>query len=181
MTKISANTILTIQPIIEAIDAELAKEQPDRLLLRIESEQVRNLKQILTTYKSHHRREDWNGKFWMTKKDGHLEISFDPPRRLSFSIVTEDTKSPTSATFKITGSAPLPADGPLQEMNDSQVLEYVMLESPSNASFLIDALNPDTIAYLRGESGERTALINMLDRRGYKATTIQNHRLRISR
>lgn len=177
MTKLSTGTVLTLQPIIEAIDNELAKEQPDRLALRIDTDRVSNIKNLLAAYKSQHRARDWNGKFWMNKKKDHLEISFAPPRSLTFTVKVADAEE---THYTINSTASVPTSGPLLEMTDKQILEHILTESPQFADFHTDFLSPESKAFLAG-TAEQTPLFIMLDRRGYKHVVPSLHRLHVSR
>jgi len=181
MSKLSSGTISALQPIVEAIDAELEKEQEDRQLITIQTNNPKTLKNNLAAYKTMFRR-DWNSKFWMKKKAEAVEISFHPTAKLNFTMqiggppVKEDT-----VTFNIVKPDALrPADGPPLEMNDAQVTQYMLIENPSDVQFLVQALNEGTQNYLKDPSNNETpALINFLHRRGYKYQVILGTKLRI--
>jgi len=186
--KISNATIETLKPIIDQIDFELSKDQEDRVSFQIHSNRVPSLKANLATYKSLFRSEDWNGKFWMTKKkskegESYLEINFSPTVRMNFTM--KPVEKPPEEKVELynivsESSGPNPGDGPALEMNDRQISQMLLLESPRSAQFLISALSPETQAFLADmKSGEPSGLINLITRADYKIAVVMGTPLRI--
>jgi hypothetical protein len=181
MSKLSSGTISALQPIVDAIDAELEKEQEDRQLITIQTNNPKTLKNNLAAYKTMFRR-DWNAKFWMKKKAEAVEISFHPTAKLNFTMHIGGSKpKEDGVTFNIVKPDALrPAEGPPIEMNDAQITQYMLIENPSDIQFLVAALNPGTQEYFKDPSNNETpALINFLHRRGYKYQVILGTKLRI--
>lgn len=186
--KLSSGTIEEIKPIIDQIDNELKKDQDERITFQIITNRVPSLKTALATYKSLFRREEWNGKFWMHKKknketgEAYLEINFSPRERMNFSIQQIGVVKNTDTEFTIIANndAPNPGDGPALEMNDSQVSVYILTEQPRAAQFLISCLTDATKEYLKDvKNNEKSALMNLLERNGYRCSVVMDTRLRI--
>lgn len=186
--KLSSGTIEEIKPIIEQIDNELLKDQDERITFQIFTNRVPSLKTALATYKSLFRREEWNGKFWMHKKknketgEAYLEINFSPRERMNFSIQQLGVVKNTDTEFTIVtnNDAPNPGDGPALEMNDQQISVYLLTEQPRAAQFLISHLSENTKAFLADiKNGEPSALINLIERNGYRISVVMDTRLRI--
>jgi hypothetical protein len=185
---ISSATIDQLRLIIDQIDSELAKDQEDRVSFQIYSNRVPSLKSNLATYKSLFRAAEWNGKFWMIKKktkegETFLDIQFSPSARMNFTIKqTEKPDEDNTELYNIVADAsgPNPGDGPAHEMNDRQISQMLLLDAPQSAQFLISCLSPETQTFLQDmKSAEASALINLIQRSGYKISVVMNTRLRI--
>lgn len=179
MGRLSHGTISNLLPIAEAIDKELAKDQPDRQTIFIECGSPTTLKNNLTLYKSMLRR-DWNSKFWMVRKDTGLEVNFQPSKRLNFTMhVGQKAPEDTIQYNIVQPGAVYPGDGPALELSDTQLTQHLLMENPNSVQVLLECLSDETRRYLANQlNAEATALINFLNRRGYKYSVILN-RLRI--
>jgi|DEB3_MinimDraft_2_1074329.scaffolds.fasta_scaffold00335_12 hypothetical protein len=180
MSKLSSGTISALQPIVDAIDAELEKDQLDRQVITIETNNPKTLKNNLAAYKTMFRR-DWNSRFWMKKKEKAVEISFHPTAKLNFTMHVGNAAPEDKVIFNIVKpDAMHPGDGPVLEMNDAQVTQHMLMENPTQAQFLISNLSEATQEYLKEpKNSESTALINFLHRRGYKYQIILGTKLRV--
>lgn len=180
MGRISNGTISNLQPIAQAIDAELEKEQSERKTIFIECSAPTTLKNNLTLYKSMLRR-DWNSRFWMVKRSNGLEINFQPNRKLNFTMHVGEKPQESSVLYNIVQDSSVhPGDGPALEMSDTELTQHLLMENPISTQVLIDALSEGTKKFLADPlNSETTALINFLNRRGYKFSILQNRRLRI--
>lgn len=180
MAKLSNGTISALQPIVEAIDRELAKEQDAREEIHIETNNPKTLKNNLSTYKSLFRR-DWNSRFWMSKRDDRIVVSFSPSEKLNFTLHVGVKPPVEEVQFNIVQSDGVrPGDGPALEMNDMQITQHLLMENPSDVQFSLLHISTETLNFLRNPvTAEPTALINFLQRRGYKYAVIMNTRLRI--
>jgi len=188
--KISAATIERIRPIVDQIDAELEKEQEDRTDFQVYSDNVVALKNALAHYKSVFKRDIWNGKFWMIKsidkrtKEEYLDFRFGakPVTKFSVAIKSGTNATEDSTSFEIRHNEPVPADGVMREMNDSQISMFILTEKPESAVFDRKFLSEETNAWLNDPKlAETSALINLLERYGYHATSVLGTRMRISR
>lgn len=180
MAKLSNGTISALQPIVEAIDAELLKEQYERCDITLQTSNPKTLKNNLATYKSIFRR-DWNSRFWMSKKNDSVVISFNPAQKLNFTVHVGSPKVEETLQFNIVKADGVrPGTGPVLEMNDMQITQHLLMENPSDSQYQLAMLSEDTQTFLKDPINEKpTALINFLERRGYKYAVIMNTRLRI--
>jgi len=180
MGRLSIATIENLQPIAQAIDTELEKEQADRKTIFIECAAPTTLKNNLTLYKSMLRR-DWNSRFWMVKRSTGLEINFQPAKKLNFTMHIGDKPQESSVTYNIVQDSSVhPGDGPALEMSDTELTQHLLMENPASTQVLIDSLSDATKKYLADPlNAEASALINFLNRRGYKYSVLMNRRLRI--
>lgn len=180
MAKLSNGTINSLQPIVEAIDAELAKEQPERCDITLQTSNPKTLKNNLATYKSLFRR-DWNSRFWMSKKSDSVVISFNPTQRLNFTVHVGSPAQEETLQYNIVKTDGMrPGTGPVLEMNDMQLTQHLLMENPSDSQYHLAALSEDTQTFLNDPLNQPpTALINFLQRRGYKYAVIMGTRLRI--
>lgn len=172
MGKLSTGTIKALQPIAEAIDVELEKEQPNRVNFMIRCAAPSTMKSNLVLYKTLLRR-DWNGKFWMTKKEEGVEINFTPNRVANFTL-QPIVKLDPEPNFTIVASATVePAI--LHEMTDAEASHHLLVENPSALLLNISYLTPETKAYLDDpNNADQSAFIRLLQRRGYSWTIIGN-------
>lgn len=184
--KISTATISKLTPIIDQIDAELAKEQEDRVDFQVYTDNTNSLKNALVHYKSLFRRTEWNGKFWIVKSsnkktgEDFLDFRFSakPTTKFSFEIKKEEDKD--DLAFTIRSNEPVPADGPVRELSDNQITSLILMESPNSAVFDRKYLSAETNAWLDDpKNADTSALINVCERRGYKVTTVLGSRMRI--
>jgi hypothetical protein len=180
MGRLSVGTIENLQPIAQAIDTELEKQQADRKMIFIECSAPTTLKNNLTLYKSMLRR-DWNSRFWMVKRSNGLEINFQPSRKLNFTMHVGEKPPETSVMYNIVQDPSVhPGDGPALEMSDSELTQHLLMENPHSVQVLLDNLSDETKKYLADPlNAETSALINFLNRRGYKYSVLMNRRLRI--
>lgn len=180
MAKLSNGTINSLQPIVEAIDAELAKEQPERCDITIQTSNPKTLKNNLATYKSLFRR-DWNSRFWMSKKNDSVVISFNPAQKLNFTIHVGSPAQEEVLQYNIVKADGVrPGIGPVLEMNDMQITQHLLMENPSDSQYHLAMLSDETQEFLKDPINEKpTALINFLERRGYKYAVILGTRIRI--
>jgi hypothetical protein len=167
MAKLGQRTIELLLPIAERIDAELAKPQSERKPITILSDNPGTLKSNLTLYKYSIRR-DWNGLFWMNKKSDGIVISFQSRSALTFTIA-EDQEGPDGSSYRIKTPLESGQRGPLLDMNDDRIVQYLLEENPPEQFFLFSALSEATRLYFSDPANEDpTALVTFLHRRGYK-------------
>lgn len=180
MAKLSNGTINALQPIVEAIDAELQKDQQERCDITLQTSNPKTLKNNLATFKSLFRR-DWNSRFWMSKKKDAVVISFNPAQRLNFTMHVGSPQAEECLQYNIVRPDGIrPGTSPVLEMNDMEITQYLLMENPQDVQFNFLLLSVDTQKFLRDPLNEQpTALINFLQRRGYKYSLILNQRLRI--
>lgn len=167
MAKLGARTIELLQPLAQRIDAELEKPQMDRQPVTILTDNPGTLKSNLTLYKYTLRR-DWNGKFWMNKKSDSLVISFQSRSAMTYTIA-EKHEGPEGSSYQI--KTPLSAGqrGPLLQMDDDEIVQYLLEENPAESFFLFSALSQKSRDYFADPANEDpTALATFLSRRGYK-------------
>ena len=171
-------------PIIEAIDKQLALHQDDRKNFLIETDKIDTLKNSLVAYKTTYRKDDWNGRFFMTKQRGKgVYIDFAPKNvpRPSFTNIVEDGEkvSKNAFNFTILDSA-APESGVAVEFSDLQLTQELLMENPTSITVLVSSLSIETQAYfLAPLSNPTSALINMMHKRGYKYQLIQGSKVRI--
>lgn len=172
MGKLSAGTIQTLQPIAEAIDNELEKEQQNRTNFLIQCASPGTMKNNLVLYKTLLRR-DWNGKFWMSKKDNGVAIDFHPRRIANFTlqpIVQDETKR---ETFSIVTSGQDTAIA--KELTDAEASHELLVENPSVMLLSIPHLSEETQNFLQdSKNADPSALIRLLQRRGYSWMVLGN-------
>lgn len=180
MSKLSNGTISSLQPIVEAIDKQLSKDQADREDITIQTNNPKTLKNNLATYKTLFRR-DWNSRFWMSKKSDSVVISFNPAKRLNFTVHVGKPPEVTELQFNIVQPDGIrPGDGPALEMNDIQITQHLLMENPADVQVNLLYLSSATQDFLKDpKNAEPTALINFLERRGYSYSVLLNNRLRI--
>jgi hypothetical protein len=188
--KISAATIERIRPIVDQIDTELEKEQDDRTDFQVYSDNVTALKNALAHYKSVYKRDIWNGKFWMIKstdkktREEYLDFRFGakPVTKFSVAIKTSANTPDSTPDFEIRHNDPIPADGVMREMSDAQISQFILMEQPDSAVFDRSFLSNETNRWLDDPKvADPSALINLLERRGYQATSVLGTRMRIFR
>lgn len=180
MGKLSMGVINRLHPIAEAIDKELAKPQEERQNIFIECPVPATMKNNLTLYKSMLRR-DWNSRFWMRKRPTGVEISFAPSQTLPFTVHVGKENPPDVLQYNIVQpNGIFPGDGPALELNDTQLIQHLLMENPNSVQVLLSSVSTETQKFLQDPLNEpTTALINFLQRRGYKYSIILNNRLRI--
>jgi hypothetical protein len=113
----------------------------------------------------------------MVKTDEGLWINFAPSRILAFSISTElpskertpfliEHRDPTASK-----ADPSPGAGSAirREMNDQEIMLFLMEENPLNTTYSFLCLDKQTQRYIFDPANEEEpALIKFLRRRGYK-------------
>lgn len=172
MGKISAGTIQALQPIADAIDDELKKEQENRVNFLIQCPSPGTMKNNLVLYKTLLRR-DWNGKFWMSKKDNGVEVNFHPKRIATFSLqpVVQDEGKRDAFSIVTTGSSSLVA----KELTDAEASHELLVENPSIMLLSIQHLSEETQNFLQDpKNADPSALIRLLQRRGYSWMVLGN-------
>jgi hypothetical protein len=175
MGKLSAGTISLLQPIANAIDAELERPQEDRKNFLIQCAAPHTMKSNLVMYKTLLRR-DWNGKFWMNKKKEGVEISFSPSRLTYFSIQRMDgTPAPPAAGFVIDRDEFRVRPEVLLNMSDGELSQYMLIEAPREAFVSTHNLTEESRMYIADPNNrEQPALFRLLHRRGYHWTLRDN-------
>lgn len=176
MGKLSTGTITALQPIANAIDRELAREQIDRENFLIKCAAPNTMKSNLVLYKTLLRR-DWNGKFWMTKKEEGVEINFHPNKVANFTLHPVVRSSQEELFTIVQSSTVEPAV--VYEMSDAEASHHLLVENPSSFLLSISHLSSDTQRYLEDPNAStESALIRLLQRRGY-SWTITGNKLKI--
>jgi hypothetical protein len=189
--KVSAATIERLTPIIQAIDDELTKEQEDREDFKVYTTSANSMKNALVHYKAVYKAAEWNGKFWMVKgkdkkaDEEYLEFRFSNLNRTRFEISKVGVKDDDVASVDIPiirKNTPVPADGPVLEMNDNQISQMILMENPTSATFDRKFLSKETNNFLdNSRTAEPSALINVALRRGYQVVPVLGTRMRIFR
>jgi hypothetical protein len=179
---ISKTMMETLRPIAEAIDTALELPQEERKAFLIRTPNARSMKSNLVMYKSMLRR-DWNGRFWMVKSEEGLWINFSPSRVLAYSIAKEtadierpkfqieyrDPSEPNPRVIVDTGKYGSAGAAVRREMNDQEIMLFLMEENPVNTTYAFLCLDQQTQKYIFDpKNEEEPALIRFLQRRGYK-------------
>jgi hypothetical protein len=182
--RIATKTIEVILPIIEAIDKQLAMAQDDRKNFLIETDKIDTLKNTLVAYKTNFKKEEWNGRFFMTKqRNKGLYIDFRPKNvpKPSFANIAFDEEPVASNALNFTiMDTSAPEDGVAVELNDNQLSQELLMENPSSIMVLLASLSDETRKYFRNPLSEPpSALVNLFQKRGYKYQLIQGTKVRI--
>lgn len=176
MGKLSVAMMERLQPIADAIDEQLRKEQHERINFMIECHSPSSMKNNLVLYKTLLRR-DWNSKFFMKKTSTGILIDFHPKAIIGFTINRQENTDYDPNSFNI--SIPRTNNSPAMELNDIQLTQHLLMENPAEVFVQLSSLEQDTQRILAGDrSIPNTALLNFLGRRGYKYS-IHNNLLRI--
>jgi hypothetical protein len=183
--KLSTSQIDKLKPIIDLIDAELEKDQEERLPIILRTTQVRTLKNSLAEYKSNYKRAEWNGRFEMWQRKDHLEINFNVKQvKLQYSIERGvNTPAPDDDKYDIvrpSSTVSTAGQGPVKELNDRQITELLLVDNIDEGFFWIPALSDETKTFLSNmKTADPSALINLLMKRSYKISIPNPSVLRI--
>jgi hypothetical protein len=170
---LSASSITAIQPLIDAIDAELELPQELRSNLTIPSTDPKKLKNYVMNYKSNFRREEWNLKFHVVthlkdaEKGPHIYVDFNPKRGGIFfsSIIRDGQKDEDPKLFaSIIGASNVTVP---VEMTDDELVMHILTENPQRLSARFSFLSEETQNYLRDpQNVQPSALMTLLTRKG---------------
>lgn len=168
--------------IASAIDAELQKSSSERKSLYIRTSNPKSLKAELAAYKTTFRQE-WKQQFIMTVYDDRakqkgthpvygrcIEVSFamGGVKKVAYEILRddEDTVEVYKEDTGLFTTSPF-TSAPVTQLDDMATAQYILIEQPMNLKLDLSFLSTATLSYLDDDKNEPSALINMLNKRGY--------------
>lgn len=167
---IAQQTVAKLQPIITAIDDELAKDQDERIDFHIETPTPTTLKNHLEQYKCDYR-QDWKQRFQMFnyKNSKRLEFKFNFRANNVYKII----KPGQAEDLEVVKDTPvMGADGVPLELNDIEVAGYI-LQGHQKIVVLLSCLSLKTQSWCKDPlNNESTALISLCIRLSYKITLL---------
>lgn len=169
---ISPDKVALLQPIIERIDAQLARPQSDRLDIPMQfasKDAAKQCKGWIESYKQN-ARTDWKLKFIMRVKDNKLTIEFNSIAKHNF-VFLDEHKPENAGLFEFleTKDQHFVGDPLIWQMSDMEAAQKAVMDRP--AVIILDPtyLSAESLAYFQDPQGNKaTALANALDRIGYK-------------
>ena len=198
MGVLTQGVIGRLKPIVDSIDGMLARTQDERgtLLIRpYEGLSVGTLKKYIENYKYSIKRDEWKGRFRMTKKKddkgdyieidfspGVLKVNFEMEEILPPHMQVEDSNMKTIVP-EIEVSRVLPSffqgNGAL-EMSDNVAVAHLIMEDPTHAVFERAYLSEETWLAAEGK-GPPTAFTMAAQKKGYVVETFKDRYVSVSR